>query len=181
MGTIVRGSVAAIARAQHGGDLAMAWMQVEVVILADVSASMREVVDGKRAIDYARNAIEHIQAEHPGRVALIAYNHQAILLPGGALPDPDGSTRLAPALELARRVAAPGVRLIIVSDGLWADHHEALALANALAQTRRIDGIYVGADARGQRALAELCRSGATMQRRAPELPAAVRGLLTGK
>lgn len=181
MGALVRGSVAAIAQERYNGDLARAWMAVDVIVLADVSASMRELVDGRPAIHYARSAIEGIQHEHPGRVAIIAYNDVATLLPHGALPEPCGNTRLAPALELARRVAALGVRIVIISDGLWQDHSEALKLAMALGMQRQLDGIYVGGDRAGQRALEEICRGrGQTMTRRMPELPAAIRGLLAG-
>jgi hypothetical protein len=180
MGAIVRGSVAAIARERHQGDVARAWMEVEVLVLADVSASMGEMVDGKPAIAYARAAVEGIQAEHPGRVALVAYNEHATLLPNGVLPEPSGYTRLAPALELARRLTVAGMHIVIVSDGLWQDHNEAKKLAWALRQTRRLSGIYVGNDPQGRRALDAICAGGQTMTRRAPELPAAIKGLLTG-
>lgn len=179
MDAMIRGSVGEIARMHYGNSIARAWLNVELIALVDVSASMRDLVDGRAAIDWAQRALEQLQVAHPGRVAIIAYNDRAGLHIDGRLPMPTGGTRLAPALRLAQQIAAPDVKLVVISDGLWQDHAEAMQVARAMVNP--IDGIYVGDDAAGLRALQEICRSGATMHRRPPELPAAVRGLLTGE
>lgn len=179
MDALVPGSVAALARDSYRGSLARAWVGVDVVILADISGSMGELIDGQPAIAYARRAVADIQARHPGRVALIAYNERATLLPGGALPDPSGNTLLAPALQLAAQLAAPDVKLIVISDGLWRDHALVMHIASTLPNA--IDGVYVGSDPAGKRALQQLCAGrGQALMKRVPELAETITRLLPG-
>lgn len=155
---IVRGSIADMAR-REGVSLALAWMHVDLIVICDRSDSMAD--DAEPGVSrYARADAElrAIQARYPGRVALIAFNTSAQLEASGMLPPPYGGTSLAPALRLARQVHAPGMRVLVITDG------EVQDLDGAIAEARRLpvalEGLYVGPEGgRGAAMLRRICEA----------------------
>ncbi|MGV8259697.1 hypothetical protein [Pseudomonas aeruginosa] len=111
--------------------------QGEVIILADISASMESVAWGmRRKIDVLREAVDAALERHPAR--LIAFSAQPREVQH--IPEPESSTNLTAALRAALQYN-PGVTLVI-SDGQPDSEKSALEVA---AQFRGvIDVLYVG-------------------------------------
>ncbi|TEQ03927.1 VWA domain-containing protein [Pseudomonas aeruginosa] len=111
--------------------------QGEVIILADISASMESVAWGmRRKIDVLREAVDAALERHPAR--LIAFSAQPREVQH--IPEPESSTNLTAALRAALQYN-PGVTLVI-SDGQPDNEESALEVA---AQFRGvIDVLYVG-------------------------------------
>lgn len=111
--------------------------QGEVIILADISASMESVAWGmRRKIDVLREAVDAALERHPAR--LIAFSAQPREVQH--IPEPESSTNLTAALRAALQYN-PGVTLVI-SDGQPDNEKSALEVA---AQFRGvIDVLYVG-------------------------------------
>lgn len=109
----------------------------EVVILADVSASMSAPsTPGKRKIDVLREAVAAAKQRSPCR--LIAFSGEAREVE--QIPEPDSHTDLANGLRAAQ-AHDPGMALVI-SDGQ--PDHAAAALAVARAFRGAIDVLYIG-------------------------------------
>lgn len=142
-GLTVPGSVAAVA-AQRGRPLAEALLDVRLVALVDVSASMDacDARGGRARYLVAREELTRLQAAHPGQAAVIAFASDARFVPGGVPPEPGGSTDLAGALRFSSSLAHPGVTIAVISDGEPND--EASALREAAALPVPIHAVYVG-------------------------------------
>ena len=97
---------------------------------------------GRRRIDVAREELAKLQAEHPGKLALVCFSSHAQVMPGGVPPEPDGTTNLVDGLVLARKWDGLGITFVVVSDG--EPNSEDAALAEAKQFTSRIDTVYVG-------------------------------------
>lgn len=138
----VRGSVMDVAR-REDVSLALAWLNVDLLVIVDRSSSMKEeALPGRSRYERAQAALRDLQERHPGRIAVIAFNECAELCADGRIPPPRGATSLAPALRMARQVYAPPMRVLIVTDGEV--HDEAAALAEAATFPVRLEGLYVG-------------------------------------
>lgn len=141
--SIVRGSVADLAQ-QRGVGLAESFLNVDKVILVDVSTSMEmhDASGGRSRYEAALTELAALQANLPGKVAVIAFSSSVQFVPGGAPPMLGGSTRLADALRFAKLVDAPDMRFVVISDG---EPDSAEAALEAAAEYRgRIDTVFVG-------------------------------------
>jgi hypothetical protein len=182
-GAVVTGSLAAVAGGR-GRPLAEQFLYVEHVLLFDTSSSMSTADGraGRRRIDVAREHLARLQAELPGKLAIVAFGDEARFVPGGVPPEPAGGTDLAGALRFARRLDVPGVRFLCISDG----EPDAPQAALEVARTFRapISTIYVGPEGgEGQAFLARLARAvggRSATAARAAGLADAARPLLLG-
>jgi Mg-chelatase subunit ChlD len=157
--TLVPGSLSALA-AQNAHSLAEAFVNARVVVIADVSGSMhaRDARGGQRRYEVAQTELTALQREYPGQIAVVAFADYPQFCPTGILPPPDGSTNLRAALRFAKVADVPGIRVILISDGLPDDAAGALAVARTY--TQRIDVIYVGhEDGTGREFLARLAQA----------------------
>lgn len=113
--------------------------QGQVVILADVSASMDvPTATGARKIDVLREAVAAARRITPSRLFAFSGGVREV----EAIPEPEHNTNLAGALHAVRQLD-PGVTLVI-SDGQPDDDKEALIEA---AQFRgAIDVLYIGSE-----------------------------------
>lgn len=131
---------------QHNQPLALAWLQVQAVILFDRSSSMdeRDAPGKLTRFELAVSELAKLQAQCPGRVAIVQFNDECSFQPGGVPDKPAGTTDLAGALELVKRkqMDSPGMRIIVISDGEPDDEAAALTLAKKFAN--RIDVVYCG-------------------------------------
>lgn len=140
--TVIPGSLQDNAQRKNMS-LAESFLSAEVIIIVDTSGSMEDhdARGGRRRYDVACEELTRLQAELPGKVAVIAFSSHVLFVPGGVPPFLAGGTDLAAALEFV--LAADGtVRFIVISDGQPNDGPRALSIARKM--TSRIDTIFVG-------------------------------------
>jgi hypothetical protein len=119
---------------------------LKAVILYDVSSSMGEHVYTSEGtfIKHTRalETFEDLQARWPGQILLISFGSVTSVCLDGIPPAPSGMTYLAPALDLARDIAAMGAKTIIVSDGEATDASSVWPLAETWPSP--IDTVFIG-------------------------------------
>ena len=140
---LVIGSLAAIAK-QAGHSLAESFIGCDIVILLDVSGSMdaKDARGDRRRYDIACDEMTRLQADLPGRCAVIGFSAYPEFAPNGKPRFQAGTTDLAKALQFAKAADVGGVRFVIISDGQPDSEREALAAAAKFQG--RIDCIYIG-------------------------------------
>ena len=179
---IVPGSLSSIAK-RDGQSLAEIFMSADCVVIVDTSGSMEQNDSrgGRSRYEIACEELRQLQANLPGKIAVLAFSNTTIFCPGGVPQMLHGGTNLAGALKFAHVADVPGMRFVVISDG------EPDSRSDALAQARRfkarIDVIYVGPEDRpaGRDFLMRLAQvSGGQMVTadRAQELAASVERLL---
>lgn len=139
------GEVARLRRRQENATTA-------VVILADVSASMAEVVGAQRKIEILRDALSRVWPQSSARLIAFSSIPQFLASPA-EIPEPSGSTALHFAIQAAQAFR-PG-QTIVISDGQPDDEQASLDAADNL--TGQIDVIYCGPEGNTQ-AIAFLMR-----------------------
>jgi hypothetical protein len=139
--SIVPGSLGAIA--QKDGSLAEAFMSADIVVIVDVSGSMsgHDSRGGRSRYDVACDELAKLQANNPGRIAVVCFSSHTQFCPGGIPEFLGGSTDLAAALQFVK-VADGCVQFIVISDGQPDSEREALDVARTF--TSQIDCIFVG-------------------------------------
>jgi Mg-chelatase subunit ChlD len=141
--TIVPGSLSAIA--QHTGQaLAETFLSVDAILMVDTSGSM-ESEDAPGNIsrhDAAEAELKRLQAQLPGKIAVISFSDIAIFCPGGLPTRLNGGTHVCEALRLVKPADDTGIRFFLISDGQPHDGAEALRLARRFKS--KIDVIYIG-------------------------------------
>lgn len=179
---IVKGSLADLAR-QTDTSIAESFVGADVVVIVDTSASMasEDSREGRSRYEVACEELARLQADCPGRIAVISFSHDVRFCPGGIPVYLGENTDLAAALRFAKIADLPGMRFILISDGEPDD--ETAALSIAASYSSRLDVIYVGPEERprGRDFLERLARShgGQAMTAdRARELAATVQQLL---
>lgn len=140
---LVSGSIGAIAR-RNGASLAETFLSADVIVICDTSGSMqnRDGRGGRSRYDVELEELAKIQAELPGKIAIIAFSDDAMFCPNGQPVNLSGSTNLAGALEFAKVADLPGMRFVVISDGCPDD--EQAALSAAAQYQAKIDTIFVG-------------------------------------
>lgn len=133
-GKVLPATTGATARAAARGDL---------LILADISASMKDGAGAARKIDSLRESLASVLVDAP-HASIAAFGSQVTVLPAGApLPEPAGGT----ALHLGLEKAGPYRRVLVISDGEPDSESDALRVAaRIVAGGTRIDTLFVGAD-----------------------------------
>lgn len=140
--SVVRGSLADIAK-QYQSSIAESFLNADVIVIVDVSGSMNQsdARNGQRRYDVACQELARLQAELPGKIAVVAFSNWVEFVPGGVPPFVGLGTDLARALRFVK-VADGVVKFIVISDGQPNDDEEALAIAQQF--TSKINTIYVG-------------------------------------
>jgi hypothetical protein len=163
--SIVPGSLAAIAQ-RDGATLAESFLSAEAIILIDMSGSMAvsDAPAGARyelgapmrtRYDAAEDELRRLQAQLPGKVAVVAFSSTVEFVPGGVPPRLGGGTDMAGALRFVRPADGTGTRIILISDGEPDSESETLAVAGQFET--QIDCIYIGQEGdRGQHFLKRL-------------------------
>ncbi len=181
MTTLVKGSLSAIAKEQNI-PLAETWLNVDAVILVDVSGSMnaKDTPSGRSRYEVADEELAKLQGNMPGKLAIIAFSNHTEFTAEGRLREPNGMTDLAGALKFGRIAdAIPGMRFILISDGEPDDEGDALREAEKFKN--RIDTIFVGPErGRGEDFLKRLARlkQGVFGQKSVEQLSSGIAGLL---
>jgi len=180
---LVPGSLSSLAR-QQGVSLAETFLNVDAIILLDVSGSMvaTDARGGRSRFDIACEELTRLQATLPGKLAIIQFASFPIFRPNGLPTNPHGTTDLAAALKFVQVADVGDMRFIVVSDG--EPDNEAEALKVAARYQGRIDTIYVGPeDGAGQEFLSRLARINkgkSVLAAQAHELAAHTERLLLG-
>lgn len=180
---LVPGSLGSLAK-QQGVSLAETFLNVDAIILLDVSGSMKanDARGGKSRFDIACEELTRLQATLPGKLAIIEFASFPIFRPNGLPANPHGTTDLAAALKFTQVADTGDMRFIVVSDGEPDSETEALNIA--ARYQGRIDTIYVGPeDGPGREFLARLAsakRGRSVLAAQAHELAAHTERLLLG-
>ena len=97
---------------------------------------------GHSRYDIAIEELQKLQAHMPGRIAVISFSSTVMFCPAGTPTNLYGGTNLAGALDFAKVADVPGMRFVVISDGIPDDERAALAVARRYKN--RIDTVYVG-------------------------------------
>lgn len=178
---IVPGSLSAIAK-RDNLSIAESFLSADVIVLIDVSGSMdaRDSRGGARRFDAAVDELRTLQANLPGRIAVVAFSSGVQFVPGGVPPFLSGGTDLAAALRFVK-VADGTVQFIVISDGIPDSADEAIQVAQTFSS--RIDVVYVGpehyrASARFLERLAAAAGGRCVLAEKAHELASTVQRLM---
>lgn len=158
----VKGS---LAETSHQKDLefAEAFLTVDAILIADISASMctHDVPAEGGLIMRSRweelnTQLERLQKRFPGRLAVVAFSDECMFLPCGVLPPPISGTNLTGALEFVRPADGTGIKFIVASDGLPNDEGSALKVAASMAP---VDTVFIGSDPEGAEFMRKLAKA----------------------
>jgi hypothetical protein len=141
---IITGSLKDVSR-NTGKPLAESFMDVDAMIVVDVSASMMEedATGNRKRYDVACSELARLQEELPGKIGVVAFSDRAQFCPNGKPYFMARNTDMEAALTFVKPVDGCGVRLILISDGEpTSDPDETLKLAGKF--TTKIDTIYIG-------------------------------------
>ncbi len=140
---IVPGSISSLAQ-RNGSSLAETFLSVDVVIIVDVSGSMNtnDSRGGQSRYKVACDELAQLQANLPGKIAVIAFSDEVLFCPGGVAQYLGGMTDLTRALEFARQADVPGMKFILISDGQ--PDNPVTAIGVAKDYHNKIDVIFVG-------------------------------------
>lgn len=140
---IIPGSLRQIAQ-RDGMSLAESFLNVDAIILVDVSGSMDtcDSWNNQRRYDVALQELARLQNTMPGKLGIVAFASSAQFVPSGVPPLLGSGTNLASALQFVRVADTGDIRFMVISDG-QPDNAEA-ALREATKFRGRIDTIYVG-------------------------------------
>lgn len=133
---LVPGSLAAMAQREQTS-IAESFLAADAILIIDVSSSMTGA-----PYDQACAELRRLQADLPGRVAVVSFSDRPEFVPGGVPRMTGGGTDLARALSFVHAADGCDIRFIVISDG--APDDEAAALRAAARFTSRIDCVYIG-------------------------------------
>lgn len=137
------GSVMDVAR---GGNVALAMMDVKVVLICDRSGSMTacDAQGGRARYMVEDEIVARLQKKYPGKIALISFNDFAELCPNGELPQPTGGTSMEAGIDKARPIIEIGAKGILVTDG--EPNSETAVFQSVAGLSGKLDTVFVGND-----------------------------------
>lgn len=133
---LVPGSLQAIAK-QQNQSIAETFLSADAIILVDVSGSMTG-----SPFDQACAELRTLQADLPGKVAVVAFSDSPEFAPSGRPRFSSGGTDLARALAFVHVADGCDVRFIVISDGYPNDPEATLREARKF--TSKIDTVFIG-------------------------------------
>ena len=158
--SIVVGSLSSLSQ-QSGKSLAESFIHCDAIVIMDTSGSMAgsDAPGGKSRYSAACAELEALQAEYPGKIAVLSFSDTVEFCPGGVPIFLDSGTDVAGALSFARIADVPGMQFFLISDGEPNDEQAALSMARTYAN--KINTIYVGPESRrhGRAFLAKLAKA----------------------
>lgn len=180
---LVPGSLGAIAK-RDGVSLAETFLNADCIVICDTSGSMHtcDSRGGRSRYDVELEELASLQANMPGKICVISFSDNAAFCPSGQPINFGGSTDLAGALDFARVADVPGMKFVIISDGMPDSTNDALRAARKYKA--KISTIFVGPEddwMGGRTFLEELARASggkAVTADRAKELAAVTQQLL---
>jgi hypothetical protein len=157
---VVKGSLSSVSRST-GASLAESFLNVDALILVDISLSMNQedvLREGLKVSRWseAKRQLEMLQATLPGRIALVAFSYLPSFCPDGNLPAAQSSTNMLAALKFIKVVDGCNIKLILISDGAPNEIKSTLNFASTFVS--HIDTIHIGSpkDETGKKFLRDL-------------------------
>lgn len=143
--SVVKGSLAQIAK-EKGQSIAESFIDADCIVIVDVSGSMSmdDAAGGKERYQVACDELAALQANMPGKIAVLAFSNDCVFCPNGIPKFLSGGTDLAGALRFAKVADVDSVRFVVISDGEPNDPADAMSIATTYRN--RIDVIYVGSE-----------------------------------
>jgi hypothetical protein len=131
---------------QSGIPMENAFMNVQHVILMDVSGSMgtSDVPGFKDRYDAALKQLENLQKMLPGKIALVCFGSEVVFCPGGYPNRLGGGTDLTSALAMLEPLDGTDVQFYVITDGHPNSPDTALRVAGGFET--KINTIYIGPD-----------------------------------
>jgi hypothetical protein len=131
---------------QSGVPMENAFMNVQHVILMDVSGSMgtSDVPGFTDRYDAALKQLESLQKMLPGKIALICFGSEVVFCPGGYPNRLGGGTDLTSALTMLEPLDGTDVQFYVITDGHPNSPDTALKLAGTFET--KVNTIYIGPD-----------------------------------
>jgi Mg-chelatase subunit ChlD len=143
--TIVKGSLLDLVKS-GGTSLAIAFMDVVVVVVVDVSGSMetRDSRDGQSRYTVACQELAKLQEEHRGKFLVIAFSDDTKIAAGGVPEMMGAGTNMLHALKTAKEYDVKGMTFFVISDGQpdAGTEEDIIELAHTYKNT--IQAIFVG-------------------------------------
>jgi hypothetical protein len=145
--TIIPGSLGAIAK-QENKSIAETFLSADCIVIVDTSGSMNDhdSRDGKSRYEVACEELARLQAEFPGKIAVLAFSNNVQFCPSGVPVFMGGCTDMARALEFAKIADVPGMQFILISDGEPDNGEKTITVARTYQN--KISTIYVGPEER---------------------------------
>lgn len=138
----VRGSLLHFSQSTNK-PLAKVILGVSAVVIFDSSASMGLPADGGGTrYESAIRELNRIQAEIPGKIAVVSFGESVKLCVDGVPAAPTGGTALTEALEFCRIFDAKPMRFVLIGDG--SPNNPETALATARLYRNKIDSAFIG-------------------------------------
>lgn len=180
---IVQGSLRAIAT-QSGKSLAESFLSCDIIVIVDVSGSMKseDSRGGKSRYAVACEELAGLQRSLPGKVAVISFSDSTEFCPAGVPGNGGGGTNMEGALKFVKIADnIPDMKFFLISDGEPADEEITLKVAKTFKN--HISTIFVGPEyeTSGREFLAKLAAAtgGTTMlAAQAKELKTGIEKLL---
>ncbi len=140
---VVPGSLSAVANKENKS-IAETFVNADLVIIVDTSGSMasNDSRGGKSRYDVACEELAALQANHPGKIAVLAFSNTTVFCPNGLPIYFGGRTDMAGALQFAKIADVPGMKFILISDGEPDNEFQTLAVARTYRN--KIFTVYVG-------------------------------------
>lgn len=181
---IIKGSLSALAQANNQS-LAETFVNCDVIVIVDVSGSMAsgDGRGGRSRYDVACEELAKLQANLPGKIGVFSFSDYTSFCPGGVPIFSGNGTNMAGALQFCKVADVPGMRFILISDGMPDDRQGALFAARSYKA--KIDTIFVGPEGYedARKFLEELAAASggqAILKEKAAELASGIQFLLTG-
>lgn len=140
---IIPGSISDIAMSNKQS-IAVTFVGADCVVIVDTSGSMgaNDSTGGKSRYEVACKELAALQANMPGKIAVLSFASTVMFCPDGKPLFIGGGTDLTHALKFAKIADIPPIRFFVISDGQPDDPRSAIAVAGTYKNT--ISVIYVG-------------------------------------
>lgn len=140
---LVYGSLRDISN-RSGKSVAETFLSVDALVMVDTSASMtvNDCQNGQRRYDVARDQLEKLQRELPGKIGVISWSSSQVFCASGVPVFLQQGTDLAGVLRFIKPADETSIKLILISDGEPDSEEEALKLARQFKS--KLSTIFVG-------------------------------------
>lgn len=141
--SIVKGSLADVME-RDGVALAESFLSVDAILIVDTSGSMeaRDAPGGRTRHDAAADELCALQAQLPGKIAVISFSNTAVFCPSGVPVRLSNTTDMANALRFVKPADGLGIKFVLISDGQPDSERETLDVARTFES--KIDTVYIG-------------------------------------
>lgn len=142
MTQLVKGSLQHLAQ-RDNKSLAESFMQASTIVLIDRSGSMgRSDYGNQSRYKRAANELAKLQANNEGKIAVVAFDHEAMFCPSGVSPEPRGGTNIDTALQFVQIADGVVDQFVVISDGETYDEENTLQIAKQFSTP--IHTIFIG-------------------------------------